>query len=138
LKILKLISLSFLRYLGMIIFVVVLVLATLFTYFYLQDLIMLRGDYLLSVTSPINILAVVMIMLLITFKLIQLKDKLFSKKEESLQPVEYMDENQSYIIPIIIEEDSRFYIFLVKQVNYHYPKGIVASGRNTKSLSLPD
>jgi len=87
-RIFKTIGLVILYIIGIILFATILALGTIFTYFPLQLLIYGRGDYLLFVSGNANMIPVYMIMGLIIYFAIKLKQKLFKRKDELIEPLE--------------------------------------------------
>lgn len=113
-KVLKLIGLSILGFLGIIVLATITALATLFTYFSLQMLIFGRGDYLLFVSSKINIIPVIMIMIFIVYIFMNLKEKLFKNKTqvtESTQDIDTIIDNSEILND---ESLSKFDTYLIK------------------------
>lgn len=87
-RILKSIGLGLLYIIGLILFATILALGTIFAYFPLQLLLFGRGDYLLFVSGDANMIPVYMIMGLIIYFVMKLKDRLFKRKEEQIEPLE--------------------------------------------------
>ncbi|ERI89694.1 hypothetical protein HMPREF1982_04559 [Clostridiales bacterium oral taxon 876 str. F0540] len=87
-KIFKTIALVILYIIGIILFGTILALGTIFAYFPLQLLIFGRGDYLLFVSGDANRIPVYMIMGLIIYFAIKLKQRLFKRKDELIEPLE--------------------------------------------------
>lgn len=81
-KILKVIGIGILNFIGIIIFATILALGTIFTYFPLQIFLFGRGDYLLFISNNSNMIPAYMIMILIIYAAIKIKEKLFKRKEE--------------------------------------------------------
>lgn len=93
-KILKVIGIGILYFIGIIIFATILALGTIFTYFRLQMFLFGRGDYLLFISNNSNMIPVFMIMGLIIYAAIKIKEKLFKRKEvqtELMEEVESVD-----------------------------------------------
>lgn len=106
----KYFGLGILTFIGIIIISVVVALATLFSYFTLQLFIVGRGDYLLFVSSELNLIPVTMILILIVYTLFMIKEKLFKRKEKLEEIIE--DEE-----PIDVESLNRFEKLIYKLLN---------------------
>lgn len=87
-KILKVIGIGILYSIGTIIFATILALGTIFTYFPLQIFLFGRGDYLLFISNNSNMIPVFMIMTLIIYAVIKIKEKLFKRKEVQAELIE--------------------------------------------------
>lgn len=92
--ILKLISYSILYFIGIIIFATIMALGTIFPYFYLQIFLFGRGNYLLFVSSQLNMIPVFMIMGLIIYASFRISEKLFRRKEKRIDIIE---ENHKHV-----------------------------------------
>lgn len=92
--VLKILGLSILYFVGIVIFATVLALGTLFTYFPLQMYLFGRGDYLLFVSSKFNMIPALMIMLLIVYAFIRLKERFFGNKETFKEIIEDTEETK--------------------------------------------
>lgn len=82
------IALSILSYIGTVIIVIVIAITTTLAYFSLQLFLFSRGDYLLFVSNTLNIIPVIMIMILIIYGFIQIKEKFFKKNNEQIEIIE--------------------------------------------------
>lgn len=87
-KILKVIGIGILYFIGTIIFASILALGTIFTYFLLQMFLFGRGDYLLFVSNNSNMIPVFMIMILIIYAVFKIKEKLSKRKEVQTELIE--------------------------------------------------
>lgn len=120
-KILKFIGLMILYFSGIIIFATVMALTTLFAYFTLQTMLFGRGNYLLFVSSQINMVPVIMIMILIVYILFQLKERFFKKKEDIIELLEEANNaignEQENEILMDSNSDNKLDTFLVKLLN---------------------
>ena len=90
--ILKVIGYGILYFIGIIIFAVIVVCATIIPYFSLQMRLFGKGDYLLFISSTLNMIPVIMIMILIMYALIRVKEKLSRRKEKRQEKIEEDDE----------------------------------------------
>lgn len=113
-KILKAIVFFIRTFLGIIIIGTIITIATMFTYFPLQQFLFGRGEYLLFVTSKINMISVIMIMVLMIYLLLHLYNKIENKKE---QFDEEAGIEELYEMPIETEENNRINTFLIKLSN---------------------
>lgn len=109
--ILKVIGYGILYFIGIIIFAVIVVFATLIPYFSLQMLLFGKGDYLLFVSSTLNMIPVIMIVILIIYALIRVKEKLSMRKEKLQEKIEEGDE------PVDIEKLGKPEKFFFKIIN---------------------
>lgn len=107
---LKYFGLGVLTFIGIVIISVAVGLVTLFGYFYLQLLIVGRGDYLLFVASESNMVPVVMLIILIAYILLVIKEKIFKNKEKLEEIIE--DEE-----PIDVESLNWFEKLIYKLLN---------------------
>lgn len=82
-EILKLLLIGILKYIGTAIFATVIVMITLFSYFPLQEYIFGKGDYLLFVSSEINIIPAIMIMVLLVYFSLEFCCKFTNKNIEN-------------------------------------------------------
>jgi hypothetical protein len=87
-KILKFISLGILYMIGLVIFATILALGTIISYYPLQTILFGRGDYLLFISGDANMIPVYMIIGLIIYFVMKLKDKLLKRKVEQIEPLE--------------------------------------------------
>ncbi|MDF2883583.1 MAG: hypothetical protein K0R54_4140 [Clostridiaceae bacterium] len=110
-KTLRIAALSILYFIGTIILAVVIALAALFTYFHLQIFLFARGDYLLFVSSELNMIPVIMIMVLIIYALFSIKERYLKKNEKHIG-ITIEEEN-----PVDIETLSKLERFLFKLLN---------------------
>jgi hypothetical protein len=85
-KILMLIGFTILYMIGITIFATILALGTMFTCFSLQMLLFGRGDYLLFVSNGLNIIPAIMIMILMIYAFVRIKERFFKRKEGHLLP----------------------------------------------------
>jgi len=107
----KIVGFSILYIIGIVIFAIVIALGTLISYFSLQMFIFGKGDYLLFVSSGLNMIPVFMIMILIIYALIKIKDKVFKRKYVQAG---IMDEDDK---SVGIETLSKLERFLFKLLN---------------------
>lgn len=91
-KILKFIGQGLLYMIAIILLAVVLVLGTFFIYFPLQTLLFGRGDYLLFISGDANMIPVYMIMILVVYLTFKVKEKFFTRKDESIELPEEEEE----------------------------------------------
>ncbi|QNO14167.1 hypothetical protein HYG86_04965 [Alkalicella caledoniensis] len=104
----KTIILTLFKIIGAIIYAVVLALGTLFLYFTTQTLLFARGDYLLFISSQLNMIPVTMILNLFVFASMKLKEKLFNNKNDLANEItEDQDDDE-------VVENDLFYTTLVK------------------------
>ena len=144
-NLLKMIGISILKFLGVCILATVMALATIFTYFPLQLLLFGIGEYLLFISSEINIIPLIMIMILIIYTLFQIKEKLFKNKGQTAELTEEViensvdNQNESIEIPIDAAEGKRGYILLVKLLNVllRYDKKLEKIYKIIKACYLP-
>ncbi|WP_291635057.1 hypothetical protein [Clostridium sp.] len=120
-KILKFIAISILFFLGIIILAIVIALTTLITFFLLQSLIFCRGNYLLFISSPINMVPSAMIMVLIIYLFFQLIEKFFKGKDRIVKLPEEVDTAvvTDYQDKILLDDlnNNKLDIFLVQVLN---------------------
>lgn len=109
--ILKAAGVAILSLIGLIIFATVMALGTLFSYFYLQMLLFGRGEYLLFVSGDLNMIPVSMIIILIIYVFIAIKDKFSKKKEERVEIIEEEDE------PVDVDNPGRLGKLIYKLLN---------------------
>jgi len=110
-KVLRTAGLGILYFIGTIILVVAVALGTLWGYFSLQLLMFGKEDYMLFVAGNLNMVPAIMIMVLIIFAIIGIKEKIFNSKEKQ---VEITDESDK---PLNIEELSKLEKLLFKLLN---------------------
>lgn len=119
-NLLKIIGISILSFLGVCILATVMALAVIFTYFPLQLSLFGKGEYLLFISSEINIIPVIMTILLIIYALFSIKEKFFKNKGHTTELAEENsadNQNESIEIPVDVAEGKKGYIFLVKLLN---------------------
>ena len=99
-KILRIAGLGIVSYIGIVILAVVIAITIIFTYFPLQSFLFARGEFLLFISSELNMIPLFMIMILIIYALFRLKEKYFQKQIEKIEgdnnPIRI--ENLSYIL----------------------------------------
>lgn len=111
--IIKILGLGVLKYIGIVILVVVIVIPTLFVYFSLQMYLFGKGDYLLFVSNNLNIIPAFMIMLLLLYFIITAYNKLIAKKydnewtddetqnDDSLENIEALGKKEQILLKLI-------------------------------------
>jgi len=92
-KILKLLSIGFLKYIGTAIFATAIVMITLFSYFPLQENIFGKDDYLLFISNKINIIPAIMIMILLVYYCLEIYNKFINKNPKH---DEWIDDELDY------------------------------------------
>lgn len=128
-KILKRALKGILCFIGAIILIVLLALGSLILYVILTSIILGRGDYLLIVTSSkLELMPVMMVMLLIIYGLIKLKERFFpneldkellkASEVERCKESERYEENETFQFPIDYENDSRYTRCCLKFLNF--------------------
>ncbi len=112
-NIIKILGLGVLKYIGIVILVVVIVIPTLFVYFSLQMYLFGKGDYLLFVSNNLNIIPAFMIMLLLLYFIITAYNKLIAKKydnewtddetqnDDSLKNIEALGKKEQILLKLI-------------------------------------
>jgi len=112
-NIIKILGLGVLKYIGIVILVVIIVIPTLFVYFSLQMYLFGKGDYLLFVSNNLNIIPAFMIMLLLLYFIITAYNKLIAKKydnewtddetqnDDSLKNIEALGKKEQILLKLI-------------------------------------
>ncbi len=112
-NIIKILGLGVLKYIGIVILVVIIVIPTLFVYFSLQMYLFGKGDYLLFVSNNLNIIPAFMIMLLLLYFIITAYNKLIAKKydnewtddetqnDDSLENIEALGKKEQILLKLI-------------------------------------
>ncbi len=112
-NIIKILGLGALKYIGIVILVVIIVISTLFGYFSLQMYLFGKGDYLLFVSNNLNIIPAFMIMLLLLYFIITAYNKLMAKKyddewtddetqnNDSLKNIEALGKKEQILLKLI-------------------------------------
>jgi len=78
-------GLGIVSYIGIVILAVVIAITIIFTYFPLQSFLFARGEFLLFISSELNMIPLFMIMILIIYALFRLKEKYFQKQIEKIE-----------------------------------------------------
>ncbi|MGH4118633.1 hypothetical protein [Clostridium sp.] len=113
-EILKMLGQGILSYIGTVIFAVVISLTAMFGYMSLQLILFKNGDYLLFISSNLNIIPIIMIIILFVYLSFVIRDKFFEKKEKQLEIIEDEEDEEPLDIETLSKLERFFFKLFIK------------------------
>ncbi len=108
-NVLKALGLSVFKYISFVILVVIIAMTTLFSYFSMQMYLFGKGDYLLFVSNNFNVIPACMIMFLIIYWIIIIKEKYINNKK--IQKFENIVSDEDELVDINLQSKTDKLVF---------------------------